>query len=60
MIAGQLREILRETDMIVRWGGEEFLAWLPELKRSRLNEVAAAYWPALPPARCCTRARRSR
>src|SRR5450830_586090 len=41
MIAGQLREILRETDMIVRWGGEEFLAWLPELKRSRLNEVAA-------------------
>lgn len=41
MIAGQLREILRETDMIVRWGGEEFLAWLPDLKRSRLNEVAA-------------------
>jgi diguanylate cyclase (GGDEF)-like protein len=41
MIATQLREILRETDMIVRWGGEEFLAWLPELKRSRLNEVAA-------------------
>ncbi len=41
MIASQLREILRETDMIVRWGGEEFLAWLPELKRSRLNEVAA-------------------
>ena len=40
MIAGQLREILRETDMIVRWGGEEFLAWLPDLKRSRLNEVA--------------------
>jgi len=41
MIAAQLREILRETDMIVRWGGEEFLAWLPDLKRSRLNEVAA-------------------
>jgi diguanylate cyclase (GGDEF)-like protein len=39
-MAAHLRELLRETDMIVRWGGEEFLAWLPELKRSRLDEVA--------------------
>ncbi|QNA90260.1 diguanylate cyclase [Massilia sp. Dwa41.01b] len=35
-----LREILRETDMIVRWGGEEFLAFLPSIPRNGLDEVA--------------------
>jgi diguanylate cyclase (GGDEF)-like protein len=40
MIAESLREILRETDMIVRWGGEEFLAFLPAIPRSGLDEVA--------------------
>ena len=39
-IAASLQEILRETDMIVRWGGEEFLAFLPSVPRSRLDEVA--------------------
>jgi diguanylate cyclase (GGDEF)-like protein len=39
-IADNLREILRETDMIVRWGGEEFLAFLPAIPRSGLDEVA--------------------
>jgi diguanylate cyclase (GGDEF)-like protein len=39
-IAESLREILRETDMIVRWGGEEFLAFLPAIPRSGLDEVA--------------------
>lgn len=39
-IAASLREILRETDMIVRWGGEEFLAFLPAVPRERLDEVA--------------------
>ena len=39
-IADSLREILRETDMIVRWGGEEFLAFLPAIPRSGLDEVA--------------------
>lgn len=39
-IAASLREILRETDMIVRWGGEEFLAFLPAIPRSGLDEVA--------------------
>lgn len=39
-IADCLREILRETDMIVRWGGEEFLAFLPAIPRSGLDEVA--------------------
>ncbi|UGQ45392.1 sensor domain-containing diguanylate cyclase [Massilia endophytica] len=40
MIAEQLRVALRETDMIVRWGGEEFLAFLPSVPRSSLEEVA--------------------
>lgn len=39
-IAASLQEILRETDMIVRWGGEEFLAFLPAIPKSGLDEVA--------------------
>jgi diguanylate cyclase (GGDEF)-like protein len=39
-IATSLRDILRETDMIVRWGGEEFLAFLPAIPKSGLDEVA--------------------
>jgi len=39
-IAESLREILRETDMIVRWGGEEFLAFLPSIPKSGLDDVA--------------------
>jgi len=40
MIAENLRIALRETDMIVRWGGEEFLAFLPAIPRSGVEEVA--------------------
>ncbi len=40
MIAATLRVALRETDMIVRWGGEEFLAFIPALPRHRIDEVA--------------------
>jgi diguanylate cyclase (GGDEF)-like protein len=39
-MSDNLHEILRETDMIVRWGGEEFLAFLPAIPRSGLDEVA--------------------
>jgi diguanylate cyclase (GGDEF)-like protein len=41
-IAARLCEILRETDMIVRWGGEEFLAYLPTAPAGTagLDEVA--------------------
>jgi diguanylate cyclase (GGDEF)-like protein len=39
-IGESLRDILRETDMIVRWGGEEFLAFLPAIPKSGLDEVA--------------------
>jgi len=40
MIADNLRVALRETDMIVRWGGEEFLAFLPAIPRAGVDEVA--------------------
>ncbi|MES2261531.1 MAG: GGDEF domain-containing protein [Pseudomonadota bacterium] len=40
MIAENLRIALRETDMIVRWGGEEFLAFLPAIPRSGVEEIA--------------------
>ncbi|WLI88190.1 diguanylate cyclase [Massilia sp. R2A-15] len=40
MISDNLREILRETDMIVRWGGEEFLAFLPAVPRNGVDDVA--------------------
>ena len=39
-LSDSLRDILRETDMIVRWGGEEFLAFLPAIPRGSLDEVA--------------------
>ena len=40
MIAENLRTVLREADMIVRWGGEEFLAYLPAVSRHGLDDVA--------------------
>jgi diguanylate cyclase (GGDEF)-like protein len=39
-VAHALRLALRETDMIVRWGGEEFLAFLPAVAHGELDEVA--------------------
>jgi diguanylate cyclase (GGDEF)-like protein len=47
-IANALREILRETDMIVRWGGEEFLAFLPAVPRTSLDEVARRLLSGIP------------
>ncbi|MGJ7914441.1 diguanylate cyclase [Massilia sp. LXY-6] len=47
-IAEALREILRETDMIVRWGGEEFLAFLPAVPRNRLDDVARRLLAGIP------------
>jgi len=39
-IADTLHEVLRETDMIVRWGGEEFLAFLPSITHDGLDDIA--------------------
>jgi len=39
-VAGRLRETLRETDMIVRWGGEEFLVFVSATQASKLDEIA--------------------
>jgi diguanylate cyclase (GGDEF)-like protein len=47
-VAASLRNILRETDMIVRWGGEEFLAFLPAVPRDRLDEVARRLLAGIP------------
>jgi diguanylate cyclase (GGDEF)-like protein len=47
-ISDALREILRETDMIVRWGGEEFLAFLPAVPRSSLDDVASRLLSGIP------------
>jgi diguanylate cyclase (GGDEF)-like protein len=39
-VAQRLRVALRDTDLIVRWGGEEFLAFVPAVAAGELEEVA--------------------
>ena len=39
-VARRLRDALRETDMIVRWGGDEFLVFVPLAPAERLDEIA--------------------
>jgi diguanylate cyclase (GGDEF)-like protein len=46
-IARRLRETLRETDIIVRWGGEEFLVFVPSTSGNRLDEIAARVMRAI-------------
>lgn len=38
-VAARLAAALRDTDMIVRWGGEEFLAYLPSVPLSDVDEI---------------------
>jgi diguanylate cyclase (GGDEF)-like protein len=39
-ISRRLRQALREEDMVVRWGGEEFLVFAPDVAASRLDDIA--------------------
>ncbi len=46
-VARRLRDTLRETDMIVRWGGEEFLVFVPATSADKLDEIAARIMAAI-------------
>ena len=39
-VAQRLRETLRENDMIVRWGGEEFLVFVASTQAGKLDDIA--------------------
>jgi diguanylate cyclase (GGDEF)-like protein len=47
VVARRLRDTLRETDMIVRWGGEEFLVFVPATSADKLDEIAARIMAAI-------------
>jgi diguanylate cyclase (GGDEF)-like protein len=39
-LAGLLRQCVRDGDRLARWGGDEFLVFLPQVDRERIHEVA--------------------
>jgi diguanylate cyclase (GGDEF)-like protein len=39
-VAGILRQCVRDGDRLARWGGDEFLIFLPQVDRERIPEVA--------------------
>ena len=46
-VARRLRAALRDEDLIVRWGGEEFLLWLPVVSRDEAEVMAERILAAL-------------
>jgi diguanylate cyclase (GGDEF)-like protein len=47
VVAERLRDTLRETDMIVRWGGEEFLVFVPVAPLDRMDEIVLRIMSAI-------------
>lgn len=47
VVARRLRDTLRETDMIVRWGGEEFLVFVSATGADKLVEIASRIMTAV-------------
>ena len=46
-VARRLRDTLRDSDMIVRWGGEEFLVFVPMAPADRLDEIVTRVMHAI-------------
>jgi len=42
VVAGRLRRAVRETDMVARWGGDEFVVVMPGIENVNLAQVRAA------------------
>jgi diguanylate cyclase (GGDEF)-like protein len=51
-IADSLREALRRSDLIGRYGGEEFIIYLPGVKKSKISSVAEKLRSAAAHAKC--------
>ena len=47
-MASRLAGALREQDVLIRWGGEEFLAYLPGVATDEARQVCARCWRRCP------------
>jgi diguanylate cyclase (GGDEF)-like protein/PAS domain S-box-containing protein len=52
--AARAREVLRETDSLARWGGEEFALALPDCQGSQAAEILSRVRTAVPGAETCS------
>jgi diguanylate cyclase (GGDEF)-like protein len=56
-LAGILRQCVRDGDRLARWGGDEFLIFLPQVDRERIREVAERILSAVRSRPCSLPAR---